>query len=97
MLKEAKGVARSNLVARFARQETEEVEARVAKETAQQNTDFASLHQQARLHKSVAEELILLLVLPFLVVVVVLVLVLVVVAIAALVVLWAQFHGGAVD
>eukprot|EP00904_Undaria_pinnatifida_P011356 jgi/Undpi1/7350/HiC_scaffold_22.g09823.m1 len=47
MLKEAKAAARANLVARFARQETADVEARAAKETAQQDQDFAALHAQS--------------------------------------------------
>lgn len=46
MLKEAKALARASVVARFAKQEVAEVEARAAKETAQQEIDFTVLRQQ---------------------------------------------------
>lgn len=46
MLKEAKAIARMNVVARFARQEAVEANARAAKEAAQQDIDFLALHRQ---------------------------------------------------
>lgn len=46
MLKEAKASARASVVARFAKQEVAEAGARAAGEAAQQEVDFAVLHQQ---------------------------------------------------
>lgn len=46
MLKEAKALARASVVARFARQEAAEAEARATREAEQQEADFEVLQQQ---------------------------------------------------
>lgn len=46
MVKQAKALARESVVARFAKQEAAEAGARAAREAAQQEVDFAVLHQQ---------------------------------------------------